>query len=241
MKIILVLLIGVAIFAFFKISGILLKKVSHKYAVLKRLDRMLPVIQVLAWTIFVFWANGILFRDRVYYPYIVTGMAFFAMALAAWFFLRDVVAGLVFRSQNDLMPGENIQVGTITGQVRSIHLTYIEVATDSGSTIKIPNTRLSRELISGSTTPEGLEEFKIHLSVNKKFSKSEIEEKIKYEVANSPWCDYKLPPIIKSKDESETSYLFDVVIYTLNHQHLRIVEKALKDKFENGNIKHVTR
>lgn len=233
MKIILVLLIGIAIFAFFKISGILLKKVSHKYAVLKRLDRMLPVVQVLTWTIFVFWANGVLFRDRIYYPYIVTGMAFFAMALAVWFFLRDVVAGLVFRSQNDLMPGENIQVGAITGQVRSVHLMHIVVATDNGSTIKIPNTHLSRELISGSTTPEGLEEFKIQLSVNKQLAKPEIEEKIRNEVANSPWCDYKLPPIIKLKDENDSSYVYDVVIYTLNHQHLRIVEKALKEKFEN--------
>lgn len=236
MKILLVLITGTAIFAFFKISGILLGKVSHKYAVLKSINRIFPAIQIISWTAYVFWANGVFFKDREYYVPIVIGMALIVMVMVGWFLFRDVVAGVVYRIQNDLNIGDNIKIGMIAGQIKSVHLTHIEIATDNGTTIKIPNTRLSQDLISGSTTPEGLEEFKIQLAFSKHLAKPEIEEKIKSEVANSPWCDYKNAPVIKLKDEDENTYFYDVVIYTLNHKHLRIVEKALKRKLESWNV-----
>ena len=78
-----------------------------------------------------------------------------------------------------------------------------------------------------------MEEYNIQLSIDKKFSKQEIEEKIKFELANSHWCNFKHPPVIKIKNEDDKSYVYDVQLYTLNHHHLRIVEKTLESKIEN--------
>ena len=155
----------------------------------------------------------------------------------AWFFLRDVFAGAIFKIQNDLSIGDYIKIGSISGQIKAMKLTFIEVIPDSGQTIKIPNSKLNHELISASTTPEGMEEFNIHLIIDKQYSKQEIEEKIKFIVTTSPWCNYKNPPVIKLQHEEGNSYIYDALVYTLNHQHLSRIEKTLKDKLENP-IKH---
>ena len=234
MEILFILISVSAVFVFFRITRILLKRFGQRYAMLKKLTRAYPVIEVIVWAVIIFWATSVLFGERVYYPYIVTAMAVITLALATWFYFRDVVAGMVFRSQNDLVPGDNIQVGPISGHLKSIHLTYVEVVSDNGSTIKIPNSRLSQELISASSTPEGLEEFKIRLAVDRQLPKPEIEEMIRKEVANSPWCDYKNPPVIKLKDETDRTYFFDVMVYNMNRKHHSIIEKALKNRFGVG-------
>lgn len=232
MKIIIVLITGTAVLITLIISRIFLKKISFKYPGWKKVYRVYPIMVNIIWTVFVFWVTGLLFKDRIFYPYIVAGMVLLVVGLITWFYVRDVFAGALFKAQNDLNVGDYIKIGPISGQFKSSHLTYLEITSDNGQTIKIPNSRLNRDLISGTTTPEGMEEFNIRLLFDKQFTKPEIEEKIRYEIANSPWCNFKNPPVIKLKGEDDSSYTYDVMIYTLNHQHLSIVERTLKNTFE---------
>ncbi len=233
MKIIMVLITGIAILALSTTTRILLNKISQKYLSWKKLHKLYPVIGTALWTGFVFWGTGILFRDKIFYPYVVLGMVLVVVGLITWFFIRDVFAGALFRMQNDLKQDDFIKIGDISGLIKSTRLTHLEITSDNGQIIKIPNTRLNQEFISGTTTHEGMEEFNIQLSIDKRSTKPEIEEKIKTELANSPWCNFKLPSVIKLKKEDDSSYTYEVQIYTLNHQHLRMVEKTLENKFEN--------
>jgi len=233
MKLIMVLIAGTAIFALSVIIRILLNKLRQKYSSWKKLHKLFPLIGTVLWTGFVFWGTGILFRDRIFYPYMIMGLVLVVIGLITWFFIRDVFTGALFRVQHDLNKDDYIKVGDISGQIKSTRLTYLEITSDNGQIIKIPNTRLNQEFISGTATPEGMEECNIQLIIDKSFTKPEIEEKIKRELAISPWCNYRNPPVIRFKNEDEKGYRYEVQIYTLNHQHLRMVEKTLEDFFDN--------
>jgi hypothetical protein len=89
---------------------------------------------------------------------------------------------------------------------------------------------LNQNLISGMNTPDGMEEFKISLKFDKTQTKADLEDKIRFQVANSPWLNYKNPPIIKLQRDDESSTIYDVLVYALNNQHLRMAEKCLKEK-----------
>jgi small-conductance mechanosensitive channel len=158
-------------------------------------------------------------------------MTIVVLVLVSWFVFRDVFAGAIFRAQNDLSKGDYIKIGSISGQIKSLHLSYLELTADNGQNIKIPNSRLNQDLVTAMTTPEGMEEFTLSLSIDKRFEKAVAEEKIKYALANSPWCNYKNPPLIKFQKEDANAVTFDVMVYTLNQQHLRLVEKLLNDTF----------
>ncbi len=233
MKIIIIIVSGSAVFAVLMITRIILKRMSFKYPGWKKSLKVLPIAGSIVWTAFAFWGTGLLFRERTYYPYIVLGMVLIILGLVTWYFIRDVFTGAMFKMQNELNQGDYIKIGNIAGQIKAARLTHLEIISDDGQTIKIPYTRLNQELISRTSTPEGMEEFNISLLVDKRFSKQEMEDKIRYELANSPWCNFKDPPVIRLKSEDETTYAYDLQIYTLNQQHLRMVEKQLKSRLEN--------
>ncbi len=233
MKLIMVLIVGTAIFAFTAILKILLNKISQKYSSWNKLNKLFPAVGTVLWTGFVFWGTGILFREKQFYPYVVLVMGLIVVGLITWFFIRDVFAGALFRMQNDLNQDDYIKIGDLSGQFKSTRLTHLEIISDNGQKIKIPYTRLNQEIISDTSTPEGMEEFNIQLSIDKRFTKPEIEKRIKTELANSPWSSFKNPPVIKFKSEDGNTYKYEVQIYTLNQQHLRIVEKTLEKKMEN--------
>lgn len=232
MKIIIVLITGAGIFISVKILAFLLAKRNLKHIYWKKLRQAFPLIEIIIWTIYGFWITEFLFKENTFYPYITGGLVLIIAALTAWFFFRDVFAGAIFKIQNDLNKGDYIKTGSISGQIKSVNLTSIEIISDEGQTIKIPNSKLSQDLISGMNTPEGLEEFNIHLEVDKRFTKQEIEHKIKYEIANSAWSNFKNPPVIKLHNDNGKTYTYDVLVYTLNHQHFSAVEKTLKEKLE---------
>jgi len=233
MKIVTVLLAGVAVFMVLTIAGMSVKRMSARYPVLKNMLKLLPLAKIIIWIAFVFWGTGVLFADGNIYTFVTVGLIFIITLLFVWFVFRDIFAGAIFRAQNELNKGDYIKIGNLSGQIKSVHLTCLEITSDNGQTIKIPNSRLSEELISGMTTPEGMEEFTIRLSVKNTQEKDEFEEKIKYEIANSPWCNYKNPPVIKfqKEDTNAGTLIYDVLVYTLNKQHLRKVEKNLKVRF----------
>jgi moderate conductance mechanosensitive channel len=233
MKTIIVLIVGIGIFAFLKVIKIILGRRIHKYSLWSHLYKLYPVIGSIIWIVFVFWLAGYLFKDRLFYPYAMVVMVLVIVGFITWFLLRDVFAGVLFKVENDLNPGDHIKIGSISGKIKSLHLTNLEIISDDGHTIKIPNARLNKELISDMSSPEGMEEFNIHLTIDKRFTKPEIEEKIKYDVALSPWSHFKTPPDIKYCKEDEHTFTYDVLVYTLNHKHFRIIEKTLKNKFEN--------
>jgi small-conductance mechanosensitive channel len=230
MKTITVLIIGVAILAILKISGFSLKKFTHSYPILKRGQKLFPLFEIIVWIIFVFWATENVFKDERTYPYIIAGLALTVIGMFAWFVFKDVFSGAVFRAQNELNKDDYIKIGDISGQVKSVHLTHIEISSDNGQTTKIPNSMLNQNLISGMNTPDGMEEFKISLKFDKTQTKADLEDKIRFQVANSPWLNYKNPPIIKLQRDDESSTIYDVLVYALNNQHLRMAEKCLKEK-----------
>lgn len=160
-------------------------------------------------------------------------MVLIVLGFVTRYLILDVVTGAIYKMQNELKQGDYIKIGSIAGQIKAVNLTHLEMTSENGQHIKIPYSRLNRELIARTTTPEGMEEFTISMLFNKRFSKQEVEERIKYELTNSPWCNFKDPPVIRLRKEEEEKYTYDLLIYAMNHRHLRMVEQQLKKRLED--------
>lgn len=236
MKTIVVLITGLAVLVILKILRIIINRVGSKNSYWDKASKLFPMTEIIVWVVFVFWAAGLFYKDRIFYPYLLLGMMLISAGLIAWFFFRDIIAGALFKMQHDFKKDDYIRIGSISGQIKSLRHTHLELTAENGQTTKIPYSRLSRELITGMTTLEGMEENMIRLIVDKRIAKPEIEERIKFELANSPWCNYKNPPVIKLQGEDDGTYSFDVLVCTLNNKHLRRVEKALRDKLSNHKL-----
>lgn len=230
MKIIIVVIIGVLIYVFLKVINTLFIYINKKYTKWTRRFNLLPAIEFFIWLIYIFWAIDFLFKNKFYYQYLVISLVFILVVFLAWFVVKDFIAGIVFKAQNDLQKNNSIQLGKTSGKIKSQHATHLKVETSSGQIVKIPYSKLNQEIISEASESTTVEEFKFKINVAKNKSKQDIEEKIRFLVINSPWSNLNVSPVIKFLSDNESTFTFEVLINTLNHKHMRLIEESITDQ-----------
>ncbi len=115
MKIIIVVLIGILVYVFLKVINTLYTYINKKYSKWTRKVNLIPAIELIVWLIFIFWAVDYLFKNKLYYQYLVISIVIIVVIFLAWFVIKDFIAGIVFKVQNDLQINSNIQLGKIIG------------------------------------------------------------------------------------------------------------------------------
>lgn len=230
MKIIIVVLIGIIIYVLLKILNTVYIYINKKYTKWTRKLNFIPALEFITWLIFIFWSIDYLFKNKMYYQYLVISIVIIVVVFLAWFVVKDFIAGIVFKVQNDLQENNNIQFGKIAGTIKSQHLTHMKIETSTGQLIKIPYSRLNQEVISEISDSITYEEFKFKVTTNKTLSKQDTEENIRFLVINSPWSNFNKSPVIKLISDNENTFTFDILVNTLNNKHMRQVEKSVSEQ-----------
>jgi len=230
MKIIIVVIIGILVFVFLKALNTLHVYVNRKYKKWTRKLNLIPAVEFISWLIYIFWAIDFLFKNKLYYQYLVISIVIIVVVFLAWFVVKDFIAGIVFKVQNDLQTKSNIQLGAICGVIKAQHLTHIQIETSAGQILKVPYSRLNHEIISEISDTTSNEDFKFQIQIKKTKNKKETEDLLNFHIINSPWSNFNIKPVTKLLSEDENLYTFDVTASTLNHKHMWLLEKSVKEQ-----------
>ena len=68
MKIIIVFITGIGIFAALKITRFLINKINRNNTYRIKINQVFPLFEILVWTVFVFWITGLIFRIKSITP-----------------------------------------------------------------------------------------------------------------------------------------------------------------------------
>src|SRR5690606_24198984 len=108
--------------------------------------------------------------------------------MLTWFYLKDIVAGYIFRLRHNPVKGQILTCANIHGIVRTLGISQLTVETDEGRWLRIPYSSLvarslslqfPRQVIPGETTLE--------LSISNWDNPGKIESIVKTVLAQSPW------------------------------------------------------
>jgi hypothetical protein len=231
MKILIVIIVALAAFIGLKILQLLIKRLAKRYVSWKKWSNIMPLAGLIVWLIILFWALNFLFQDKSYYNVIIISIIVVLSLTIGWFFLKDIISGIVFRIQNDYSYGEFVQFGEITGRLNEMQLTHISLHTMDGKSIKIPYSRLSNEIISLKLETKSYEQNKFTIKINKKYQKKEIEDFIIAALNKSHWrLGYTLPQV-KFLNEDQNYYLFEIQVQVRNQKHLDYIKNTLTKRF----------
>ncbi len=231
MKILLVTFIILVTYIFLLVLHVFIKQIVKRNNRWRNLLRIVPLIEFITWIIAIFWIINYLFEEKSYYQVIILSLVIILGISLGWFFLKDFVAGVIFRVQNNYTQGETIQVGNITGKIDALHVTHICIYTEEGKTIKVPYSKLNNEIISEQMEISSTEENKFLLKTNKKNSAKETGDTIHNILLNTPWRIKDKLPLIKYISEDNDTYTFEIQVQTRNSKHLGYLSKALSSKF----------
>ncbi len=231
MKFIIVLVILVIVAFILKVIKLLLKKAGESSTIGEKITTYEPLIYPLVWIGFIFWSVNYLFYYKDYYNFIVFALIVLIFLSLSWFFVKDFVAGIAFKVQNNYTAGDNVQFGKISGRLDNLFLTHVSVYTNEGKLVKIPYSRLSNEIVSHKSTGGYTGHSKFIFKVSKNKNVDEIKEGLYTLLINSPWRIPGKAPVISLKSELNDGFEFEIQFETRTEQHLNYVISALKKRF----------
>jgi hypothetical protein len=230
MKILIVFLVAALIFFGVKALRFLLKDLMKRYTLPNRLSNLIAGTEIILWLVFVFWATNYLFRDKFYYHYLIYALIITVTGLTVWFILRDIFAGITFRIRHNLADGSLIQVGDLSGQVKSQRLTCLTMLTDDSKLlIRVPYSVIINEVVTELNYTGGHEEHTLHVRVDLSVEKKNAESLIRTSILHSPWSNLKEEPSVRFMEETEEGYFFKVTLLSINLKNMRYMEMALED------------
>lgn len=228
MKFIIAFMIALLVFLMLKAVRIGIKRLAKRYPEWTFRITLLSAIEFIIWLSYIFWTTDYLFRGKFYYQYLVIALIFIVVGFFSWFLFRDIFAGVIFKVKHNLKSGAHIRLGELSGNIKSLHLTYIRIRTEDGQLLRIPYSRLNHEVISEVKNSEALAAHTILVQINHDISKSVAESRIRDTILNTPWSNLKEEPTIKFLKESENGNIFEIMLFSMSRKHLKFIEMALE-------------
>lgn len=233
MKTIIVLVVIGCVFAGMEIIRLLIRQLVKRYSGWKKLADLMPLAGLIIWLVVLFWLVNYLFKYKSYYNIIVTSIIVILSLATAWFFFKDLIAGIFFRTLNNYSQGEFVQFGKISGRFNEMHLTHISMHTEDGRSIKIPYSRLSNKIISLKPETRSFENNRVVIHINKIYPKDETETTMYNLLNSSPWRIGTLMPQVKFVGEDNDHYSYEIQVKTRNQSHLDHIKNNLQGRFEH--------
>lgn len=200
------------------------------------IEKYLPVSELMVWGLFFIWAIQFLY-NKGYLVAMMPAIIFIIIILyLAWFGLKDIIAGVVFKTSNQLQTNDQITIAErdIAGKVISVKKTFLELEDETGRLVIIPYSKITGAIIFKNSPSHSLlsHSFKLKLTpVNKETDVSELAEKIKSFILVLPWTSQKKQPKISVDEESDDFIVFSLTIYTPHETYFTQTEKQVVKAF----------
>lgn len=197
----------------------------------KRIRSLEPLLVFFIWTSIAFWAMFYLFYDKPYYNFIIFSLIVVIGLAIGWFFIKDMIAGIAFKAQNQYMQGDLVQFGNIEGKIEALLSTHVSIYTNDGKLIKIPYSNLSNKVISqkSKSGTYGKNHFTIKI---KKGTSKEIIEQINSILTCSPWRVKGRKAKIKIISETDNFNIYEILVETRSEKHLDYIKSFINKELK---------
>ncbi len=221
------LVIAVALMlAFFRAARLL----GVRNRIVQKVSPALNILELILWTKIVFWAARIILSTRFYYPYLVMILAILFTLMVTWFYLKDIVAGFIFRVRHNPVKGQVLACEAIHGSVRKLGLSQLTMETDGGQYVRVPYSLIvtrSLSLQSPRHTTPG--ETTVELEVEKLDNPGKVERRLKQILAQSPWCVASKPIAIQFIPAEKK---VKIAFFLLDPVYLQLVKDRLVNSLD---------
>lgn len=231
MKFLVIFIVAAGTAILVRVFEIIIRAIIGNRQRLKFVTRFFPVFELLIGLALIFWAVDFLFSGKSYYFILVVSLIAVVVALISWYIFRDVLAGVVFRVQNNLPRGASIQLGNISGRMLQLRSSHIVIETEEGRTIRIPYSQATNEIISEQQEKGVHEDSTIKLRIPNKTNWSQLEIQLKNTLMNTPWRLIRSEPVVHLISEEKNFFQVEIHLKTHSKKHENNICQFLQNKF----------
>ncbi len=182
--------------------------------------RWFPVVELLMWVAFCYWALMALFGESDNYSLLTGTLALVLLLLLGWYFMRDFIAGFILRSENSLAPGERLMIDEDEGVISKTGYRSLQLTTNSGEKIRIPYSVLVTKQLVQPAEKSILSKRVIFLEVATTHASAYVRDLLLKRLLEMPWVLTSTPPSLKISMAKPGVFNVEIKVKVLNEEAL---------------------
>jgi len=228
-----ILLLGMLLFAFFRMFGFLiqLSKLPSKQREL--LTRNLPATELVVWIAFLMWATQLLYHQGKIITFVPVIALIIILISLGWFLIRDLIAGVIFKSHKHFRLNDQITVSGVSGKIVSLGLHCIEIEDTHGHVTALPYSLATGNIITRAHTSQNLLSHTFILKIKPVTGADsfQIIQSIRDTILTLPWSSQRKDPRITIDSQTESLITVSITVFSVNEIYLKKIESHMEEKF----------
>lgn len=224
------LLAGLFVFVSFRLFKYLMQFFRLPVKQTEIAGRYLPVAELVTWIIYLLWSIQYLYNRGQLITLIPLIIFIILILYLAWFALKDVTAGVIFKTGKTHQINDHISVASITGKIAAMGLRNIEIEDYSGRIVSVPYSKIVGNVMLRAYPSQSLlsHNFKMQLELSPDTDVFQATEKIRNAILILPWSSQKKEPKVNAEEETENLAIFNITIFSLDEVYFKKTEKYLE-------------
>lgn len=190
--------------------------------------RFFPMMEFAIWLWFVFRASSAAFSQYPYHNIVMSALALALVVVFGWYVLRDLVAGMVIKTESSLDKDQFLKTELASGRIKRLGYRSILLETDNGDKIRIPYSRLNKLLLHHPAEEETSHSHVIEMRVDRKYQAEMIKKDITSQLLNMPWVVTGFPPEVIVTAQDKEYFLVEIRFNVIKKDHVILVEENIK-------------
>jgi hypothetical protein len=224
------LLIAAGLFGVLRISKYLLRRFSAQSNTGRILNYFFPIVEFVAWVVYVFWLLYRLFSEASFYPELLLALSILGILLLGWYLIRDFFAGLVFKAENLFSKNDSIRLPDTNGRIHRLGYLAVEIENEAGELERIRYSHLFAHKMIKPNPSSRIEKFTFKLKHPATNTPEEIVQQIRLHIMNAPHSSLTQSPVISMDSQEEQQYTFQATVFVLNRSHGTAVKQFVEKK-----------
>lgn len=226
-------LLGVILLLFFRIFNFGLPWMIKNLDKRSLIKRRVPVVEIAVWFIFLSWFTFRFASNLEVYAIIVAAILFILLFWFAKFYLREIIAGIIFKTSGRYKTGDMIRLNRISGKIFRMGMDALELESSEGFNIFIPYSKLvGGPILTRVESAEQGSGYNFTLITEPKDNIKIFEKEMQSFVLTLPWANIEKPVQISFKTLKDSNMVFEVTLFLLDKSYLAKAEGLIRKKFE---------
>lgn len=228
------LFIGIVLLLFFRVLNFFIPVITTRKEYKDKLNKYLPFIELCAWLLFFVYGVQFFLKTNMLYALALFIILLVHIGWLSWFALKDIIAGIVFKTKGRFSINETIKVREHSGKIVKFGFLEVEIETETGETIHLPYSMVIGEVLIKSNPAEMIISHTFRLETTKSKPLIKIIDEVRITILHLPWISFKKDPQVKPVGEDKDSYTLEITVYTPEKEYFFKIENYLKEQFGKG-------
>ncbi len=222
---------GVAIFLLLRLLRFLLPLSLYRDKPRKILTRLFPIVELVVWVIFLSWFIFLFSEADEIYVYVVLAILLMILFWISRYWVKDLIAGVIFRSSARLKAGDILHFEDLKGTIKKFGNFSVELETQDNQVIFIPYGKLA-DAVNIKSEPTGQSQGYTFVLVCKLAQDPTVLiQQIKTTILSSPWVSVNRMPLITLLQQSESMSEFEITVFPIDKSFAGKIENLVSEKY----------